>query len=104
MRKITKKFRDAFQREACTVLDILGTLVPIPDRMPEEAIEYTVTTRAGLLKVYIYDDWIACRFEDVAKAREVVRSGTLNPYSGKWNWHGLGVVPSFAAALREVAA
>ena len=104
MHKITKKARAAFQREACAVLDILGTLVPDPGRMDEEPIEYMVNTRAGALRVHVYDDWIACRFEDVAKAREVVRSGKLNPYSGKWNWHGLGVVPSFAAALREVIA
>lgn len=39
------------------------------------------------------DFWIACRFEDVARAREVLgvkphdNSGRLNCYSGKWNFH-----------------
>lgn len=47
-------------------------------------------TRAGRLGITIYDEkypWIACRFDDEAKAREIVRAGSLNRFSGKWNWH-----------------
>jgi hypothetical protein len=39
--------------------------------------------------VTLYDGWIACRFEDVPKARQVLgadRVGRFNPHSGKWNF------------------
>lgn len=44
-------------------------------------------TRAGLLELSPYEDWVACRFEDVARANVEIHHGQLNPYSGKWNWH-----------------
>ena len=53
---------------------------------------YTIQTKAGPLLVHVYDDWVACRFDDVARAK--IHFGympgvnsRLNPYSGKWNWH-----------------
>ncbi len=58
---------------------------------------WSIETRAGSLLIHPYADeidfWIACRFEDVSRAREVLGvkpyqvSGRLNPYSGKWNFH-----------------
>lgn len=53
--------------------------------------ELAIDTKAGVLEISIYDGehpWIACIFDDVAKARDVVKSGCLNKHSGKWNWHG----------------
>ena len=44
-------------------------------------------TAAGLLEIHPYDDWIACRFDDVERAKAQVSSGYLNRYSGKWNWN-----------------
>ncbi len=48
---------------------------------------WQLDTRAGLLEIQPYDDWIACRFDDVDQAKAQVSSGYLNRYSGKWNWH-----------------
>ena len=48
---------------------------------------WQLDTRAGLLQLKPYEDWVACRFEDVARANMEIHYGQLNPYSGKWNWH-----------------
>lgn len=50
------------------------------------AYEYAVATVAGNLYVTVYDDWIACRFEEPARAK-AISDTRLNPYSGKWNHH-----------------
>lgn len=44
-------------------------------------------TIAGPLECKVYDDWIAMRFLDVKAAKERIAGGSLNSYSGKWNWH-----------------
>ena len=51
------------------------------------AHEYAVATVAGNLYVTIYDDWIACRFDEPERAKAAVSDPRLNPYSGKWNHH-----------------
>jgi hypothetical protein len=43
-------------------------------------------TPIGLLNIWIYDCWIACRFEDQFAAT-IFTKGRSNRYSGKWNWH-----------------
>ena len=48
--------------------------------------EYAVATVAGSLYVTVYDDWIACRFEEPERAK-AIGDTRLNPYSGKWNHH-----------------
>jgi hypothetical protein len=48
--------------------------------------EWAVETRAGMLSLTAYGHWIACRFEDVERAK-VFGLGYLNPHSGKWNHH-----------------
>jgi hypothetical protein len=48
--------------------------------------EFCLQTKAGPLFVSIKDDWLACLFEDVARARAAVPGERLNPHSGKWNW------------------
>lgn len=50
----------------------------------QEPYRYVIGTTLGLLWVTPFEDWIACRFEDVAKAREVY---ACNSFSGKYNFH-----------------
>jgi hypothetical protein len=48
-----------------------------------------LTTRAGLLSVTWYGDWLACMFADPNLAARILPSGEsrLNQCSGKWNFH-----------------
>lgn len=64
---------------------------------------FKLETKGGMLLITPYGDWIACRFDDLKKAKAFVRSGTLNLYSGKWNWHGDDVIPHFERSLLELA-
>ena len=48
--------------------------------------DYAVATVAGKLYVTIYEDWIACRFEEPERAK-AIGDTRLNPCSGKWNHH-----------------
>lgn len=46
-------------------------------------------TILGKLSISVYDDWLACRFEDIDRAVRHFGEGgrgLLNPNSGKWNW------------------
>lgn len=49
---------------------------------------FLIDTIAGSMFVHPYENWVACRFLDVARAKKVSPAGSLNPFSGKWNWHG----------------
>lgn len=54
--------------------------------------EFKTETIIGPLHVRPMDDWLACRFIDVAAAAKhfnvtAISEHRLNPYSGKWNWH-----------------
>jgi hypothetical protein len=68
-------------------LDGLAKFNPIESNF----YHYEINTQAGILRITFYEDkkmpWFACRFDDVQKAKELVRSGVLNKFSGKWNWH-----------------
>jgi hypothetical protein len=46
---------------------------------------FVLDTLIGQLNIHIYENWIACRFEDVCAAT-VFTKGVSNPFSGKWNW------------------
>jgi hypothetical protein len=78
-------------------LDALGATAR--DRAWEPGLQRTLETAIGKLDIHVIDgDWIACRFDDVEKAKEHfgVRGlgcGRLNPYSGKWNWHHFEYAP-----------
>jgi hypothetical protein len=48
---------------------------------------FRLNSIAGELMCHPYENWLACRFTDVEKAKQVIGSGSLNPFSGKWNWH-----------------
>ena len=54
---------------------------------PAKCYDWEIETIAGAMRVTPYDTWVACRFDDVDAAKQRVRFGTLNPWSGKWNWH-----------------
>jgi hypothetical protein len=52
---------------------------------------YELQTSAGVLSISPSDNWIACRFADVARAKaakiaEQSFFASLNPFSGKWNF------------------
>ena len=51
------------------------------------AREWTLQTLAGPMYCDVYDTWLASRFADVNAAKTTISSGSLNPFSGKWNWH-----------------
>jgi hypothetical protein len=76
-------------------------------RREDWRVSYVLATPAGELEVWPQDRWIACKFVDEALAAEMVHSGSLNPFNGKWNWHALDgdlqqTVHAFAAALLEL--
>lgn len=60
-------------------------------RQGDEATGLILPTVIGILHVAPIRDWIACRWEDVERAREYfgvtrLSEHRLNPYSGKWNF------------------
>lgn len=67
--------------QACT--DMLLAL----GAKPGEHDPWQLHTLAGVLRLQPYDNWLACRFDDVEAAKQHAYFGHLNPYSGKWNWH-----------------
>ena len=95
----TKKETAAFEKSANAYLMEVGSLAESSHRP-----YYAIATIAGELRVTVYEDWLACRFEDVARAQEEVISGSLNSWSGKWNWHGLDTLPAFQSALMKILA
>ncbi len=54
---------------------------------PAQSYDWKLDTVAGPLPVTAYANWVACRFDDVEAAEQRVHFGTLNRWSGKWNWH-----------------
>lgn len=51
---------------------------------PSTLREWVVATKAGFLGVSVYDDWLACVFDDDEAGARLV--GATRP-SGKWNHH-----------------
>lgn len=50
---------------------------------------FQLNTESGILRICPKGDWFACRFEDVEAAKKNITISTfsLNPFTGKWNWH-----------------
>lgn len=46
---------------------------------------YVLKTRYGTLHVNVYDDWLACRFQDAERAKDFL--GGTYWFNGKWNQH-----------------
>ena len=61
-------------------------------------------TIAGPMDCSPYEDWLACRFVDVEKAKQVIGASSLNPFSGKWNWHYTKPTPTDLIGLQSVIA
>lgn len=87
-----------FVAEATRMLQELGAQ---PDGRQEAVDGVVIHTRAGVLWCKPYDNWLACRFEDVALARSVVGHDCLNLFSGKWNWHFNKATSADVLSLRE---
>jgi hypothetical protein len=48
---------------------------------------WTFDTGAGALYCHAIEDGAFCRFAHPDRAKAIIGAGSLNPYSGKWNWH-----------------
>jgi hypothetical protein len=48
-----------------------------------------LATRLGPLHIWVYDDWIACRFDDAETAYAYTKGSCneSNRHNGKWNWY-----------------
>jgi hypothetical protein len=75
---------------------------------PGQYHEFDLDTKFGQLGITPYGDWVACRFEDVERAKAGLphRFGVdrLNPFSGKWNHHYFDwpLNEAFADFVREI--
>jgi hypothetical protein len=56
---------------------------------PGRFYDHELDTPAGLLHLSVHDNWLATRFDDVARATAFTKTCRCpsNPYSGKWNFH-----------------
>ena len=78
--------------------------------------DFCLDTPLGQLWASPYDDWIACRFDNLELAKQHLPHGyddRLNKFSGKWNWHGDGLdadgyatemLNKFEAAVNQILA
>ncbi len=77
---MTKRFN--FQM-ACTAM--LLDLGARPGESDQDRM--TLQTTGGAMQCKAYEDWLHCQFDDEIRAATVVRCGTFNAHTGKWNWH-----------------
>ena len=85
----TKKQAERFQKYATDRLIRLGF-----KKVEGGPRDFCLDTPLGQLWASPCDDWIACRFDNVALAKQHLPHGhadRLNQFSGKWNWHGDGL-------------
>ena len=76
--------------------------------LPGEFGTFTLETNAGPLQITPLDGWVACKFKEVERAVDLLGSQSINPHSGKWNWHYYNVpaneaIKAFKLVLRMVA-
>lgn len=69
-----------FQAACAQMLKKLGATPNAQDYL-------VINSIAGPLLCKPQEDWLHCKFENVAEAKKLIHHGTLNPFSGKWNWH-----------------
>jgi len=114
--KLTKKNRLIFTRwnaEVRKLLEVRGAVVVSeykagPDSLiGYDALRFELETVAGKLWIAPSGNWLACRFDDPARAEAFLRTwmnwSNLNPYSGKWNFHYFGAdFEESLAAVREL--
>jgi hypothetical protein len=85
-----KRERDRLSAKLTRYLATLGAQADATSDHPTNGQAVYVETRAGRLRVTCYGDWLACRFDDVDRAKALLPHGPgerLNSYSGKWNFH-----------------
>jgi len=80
---MVKKFD--FQKSCHAMLVELGAVHLQPSQ--NESDRMTLQTLAGPMQCKSFDDWLHCQFDDEKAAAKIVRSGSFNQFSGKWNWH-----------------
>lgn len=89
--KAVKAWQETWIRQANGLFTSLGATNVDEDGFDGLTFKtWTLETECGPLRVTVYEDWLACRFEDVGSAKKTLYSGPhsrLNPYSGKWNFH-----------------
>ena len=114
--KRTKKNRSVFARWNAEVRKLLedhgAVLVAEHKEGPDSLIGYDylrfeLETEAGKLTISPSGNWLACRFDDPARAEAFLRTwmnwNNLNTYSGKWNFHYFGAdFQESLAAVREL--
>lgn len=88
-RKPSKKLLKAqefFRRSMKEFIESKGA-IPTPDGFYDHAL----VTPIGCLRITVYENWIACRFDNVTAATVFTTRHcggiACNPYSGKWNFH-----------------
>lgn len=77
---LTKSQSVALQSGTLAFLSEIGA-VPDDD---SRIYEYRLETPFGAWRVHVFDDWIATRFDEPARAHARV---ACNPCSGKWNFY-----------------
>lgn len=101
-RRETKKVQDwkrAFVKKAEAYLLSLGVACEVRSSHGTLVVDsiktFELLTEVGKLSVTVYDDWLACRFDEPKRAKELsligpgarLNQSRLNPFSGKWNFH-----------------
>jgi hypothetical protein len=81
----SKRLLKAEERFKSAVTNFIVSLGARPGRF----YEYELDTPVGLLHLTVYDNWLATRFEEVARGSAFTKTCgcSSNPYSGKWNFH-----------------
>lgn len=93
-RRWTKKEQECFRKLVVQFfIDCEADLI----EATSQRAEFVVNSKGGPLHATIYDNWVALRFYDVIRGREL--TGESNPFSGKWNFHVMSptIVPQDAA-------
>jgi hypothetical protein len=88
-RRITKKVLESQERHKARVEAFLESLGAVRGE-GYDLDRWRLQTPLGEMMIHPYENWIACRFEDVEAAFAWASKNTLhlpNRYSGKWNWH-----------------
>ena len=75
------KAQEQFKAAVVTYLESLGA-------RPSSFYDLELDTPAGLLRLSVYGDWVATRFDDVKRAAAITKAigRPCNPFSGKWNY------------------
>lgn len=94
MKRQTNKQKAEYRQDAIEILREFGF-----QHSPGASRDYCAETPAGPLAVSIYDDWLACVFDDIELAQSKNLGGSLNQFSGKWNWHGADQLKWFKLQL-----